>query len=398
MSKLIVRLDKNSNKLFELIRGMIEGESGADLYKKNRDLIDNITPDEVVSAFHKLIENDFEMVVIKPAVSKVLNLLYRSLTDRSFDDSGEKSMLIDLFIRNYNAADSILQEMKGLIKAFNRNPSEKEVGRVLLKNVVTLKKIKQIYLIKENVIFPLIESTFKYPGCIKIMWSIHDDIIRDLKEIENLLKEDIVDPEKLNRYLGNIFFDIHSIKFRDEKILFPLLIETVPVEQLDDLIAECLQLGFPFINQGKRESIHENEDLKNSIIDLGTGEVTGEQLIMILNALPLDITFVDENDEVKFFSNPSDRIFTRSKSVIGRKVQNCHPPESMGIVEKILNSFKSGERDFADFRIIVDEKFILINYFALRDRNGKYKGVLEVSQNITEIKKLNSEKRLLEWS
>jgi len=117
--------------------------------------------------------------------------------------------------------------------------------------------------------------------------------------------------------------------------------------------------------------------------------------MMLLNHLPVDITMIDENDRVRFFSNPKDRFFIRSKAIIGRTVQNCHPPESVNVVEELLKAFKSGEKDSEPFWIQMKGRFILIQYFALRDEDGVYKGCIEVSQDLTDIKTLEGEKRLM---
>jgi hypothetical protein len=112
--------------------------------------------------------------------------------------------------------------------------------------------------------------------------------------------------------------------------------------------------------------------------------------------LPVDLTFVDKDDRVRYFSDTRDRIFVRTRSVLGRKVQNCHPPQSVDVVEKILASFKDGSRDFVDFWINHRGRFVYIRYFAVRDREGNYLGTLEVNQDITGIRKLEGEKRLLD--
>jgi len=111
----------------------------------------------------------------------------------------------------------------------------------------------------------------------------------------------------------------------------------------------------------------------------------------------VDITYVDENDTVRFYSNPPHRIFARTPAIIGRKVQFCHPPESVHVVEQIVNSFRSGEKSVASFWIHMGPKFVLIQYFAVRDAEGNYRGTLEVSQEISEIQKLEGDRRLLDW-
>jgi uncharacterized protein len=133
-------------------------------------------------------------------------------------------------------------------------------------------------------------------------------------------------------------------------------------------------------------------------VNLGTGVISPEQIIRIFNHLPVDITFVDEHDTVVYFSAPKKRIFPRTKAIIGRKVHNCHPPESVHVVEEIVSSFRKGEKDEASFWINFKDEKILIQYFALRDENGIYKGVIEVTQEIGDIQKLEGEKRLLDWN
>jgi PAS domain S-box-containing protein len=127
------------------------------------------------------------------------------------------------------------------------------------------------------------------------------------------------------------------------------------------------------------------------------GNLTKQQLDSLLNTLPVEITFIDENDTLSFFNHPEKIIFVRARSVIGRKVQNCHPAVSVGVVNKIIESFKSGKKNAAEFWIDMSGRKIHIRFFAVRDTAGKYIGTMEVVQDITDIQKLQGEKRLLDW-
>jgi len=134
-------------------------------------------------------------------------------------------------------------------------------------------------------------------------------------------------------------------------------------------------------------------------IPLEKGSLTREEISAIFNTLPFDLTFVDSENSVKYFNNPyaRERIFARTEAVIGRKVQNCHPRKSIHAVNKILEAFKNGERDVAEFWINHRGRLIYIRYFAVRDRSGRYLGTLEVTQDITDLKKIEGERRLLNW-
>ena len=126
-------------------------------------------------------------------------------------------------------------------------------------------------------------------------------------------------------------------------------------------------------------------------------ELESELIEFMLNSMPVEISFFDENDEVRYFNKNGDRIFPRSRSVLGRKVHQCHPKTRVNKVIEIIESFKNGKRDVANFWINLNGRLIYIRYFAVRDNNGKYLGTLEVSQDITDIKKIDGEKRLLDW-
>ncbi len=137
--------------------------------------------------------------------------------------------------------------------------------------------------------------------------------------------------------------------------------------------------------------------MPDNLLSLDTGKVTAGQVNLVLKHLPVDITYVDENNEVKYYSEGKERIFPRSPGIIGRKVQNCHPPSSVDTVNKIVSAFRDGSKDSADFWLNLGGRLIYIRYFAVRDIDGGYRGVVEVSQDITDIQKIEGERRLLDW-
>jgi len=136
---------------------------------------------------------------------------------------------------------------------------------------------------------------------------------------------------------------------------------------------------------------------KKRILQFETGSLSEEEVEAVLDSLPVDISFVDKEDRVKYFNKAEGRIFVRTKAVIGRKVQLCHPQKSVHIVNNILEAFKTGKKDAAEFWINLNNRLILIRYFAVRDKNGEYLGTVEVTQDITDIKKIEGQKRLLDW-
>ena len=172
-----------------------------------------------------------------------------------------------------------------------------------------------------------------------------------------------------------------------------------------EILRESDEIGYAYIAKTEETAVLikklqtaliEEPVFRDDAVLLPTGSIRLPELMPLLDTLPVDFTFVDKDDTVQYFSGSKDRVFHRTKSIIGRKVQNCHPPQSVHVVEKILAAFKEGKKDHYDFWINMKGKVVYIRYFALRDKLGKYLGTLEVTQDITAIKKLEGERRLID--
>lgn len=384
--------------LTELFQLVIRGEMNSEKLVGFQEVIELAGPADVIAVVDKLVQLQIPMPELKKGINKALNLLNKSLQEFPYEPPVSGSFLHVLNLNNVQI-DLRLKAIRPLLKEINQE-SESQLSRNELKiKLVDLSRIDLHYQIKENVLFPLIEKYLPDYRCLQVMWSFHDDIRRNLKEAIRLLDTQDFDLKNLNSLCGDIFFNIYAIKFREERILFPIVSGVVPESELNALLPESLEIGFPFAQpEFVREEIKIITPEFSGEVDLKTGYLSAEQIRLVFNHLPVDITFVDENNQVKFFSTPEKRIFRRTNSIIGRDVKNCHPHESVHVVEQIVEAFRKGEKDKASFWIQMKGEFILIQYFAVRDEQGNYKGVVEVSQEITEIRNLQGEKRLLDWN
>ncbi len=384
------------NNFYLYSKGLIEGKNGRELYEMYRDTLNSITPMDVVVVFDRLFNENFPIEDLKVVVNKILHAIYIPIRDYKMP-SYTINGIVDLFIRDNEIMEEKLEEIKPLIKKINKK-IDSEVLKTLKEKFLELSKFKLHYIAKENIIFSIFEKFFKNSGCVKIMWSFDDDIKRNIKKIISLLDKNF-DLHQFNFLTGRLFFDMFAISFREKKILFAFMLENLDEGIINSYLSDVKELGLPFVKiTGAEKFFNKKVDTKDfSLIDLSTGKLTPDEIILIFNNLPVDITFVDEKNEVKYFSTPKERIFPRTRGILGRKVQNCHPPESIDIVNNIIENFRNGQKDSATFWIDFNGKFILIQYFAVRDKEGNYRGVLEVTQDITEIKKLEGEKRLLDW-
>ncbi len=384
-------------RLVELFQLVIREELTASQVPEFQEVIDHADPGDVIAVVDQLVLLQIPMPELKKGINKALNLLNKSLQEFPYTPPASGSFLEALLLNN-EQVDIRLKAIRPLLKELNQNPENAALQSKLKEQLTELLRIDLHYQIKENVLFPVIEKYLPDYRCLSVMWSFHDDIRRNLKEAISMLSSADFDMKKFNRLAGDIFFNIYAIKFREERILFPIITGIIPENELNGLISESLEIGFPFVQpQTAASERTSGEPGLSGEINLQTGFLTPEQIRLLFNHLPVDITYVDENNKVRYFSTPEKRIFRRTNSIIGRDVKNCHPHESVHVVEQIVDAFRKGTKDKASFWIRMKGEFILIQYFAVRDERGNYRGVVEVSQEITEIRELEGEKRLLDW-
>lgn len=264
------------------------------------------------------------------------------------------------------------------------------------------------YSRKENLLFPYLEK-YQFTGPTSVMWGIDDDIRREIKNVSQLAKELYLQgegpTEELLEKTRELVKNIQAMIYKEENILLPTAMEMLTEEEWAKIMEESHEIGYCLVEPGKgwkpseapkevKEEIAQGE-APQGYLKFETGILRLEEISAIFNHLPFDITYVDKDNLVKFFSE-GDRIFTRTKAVIGRRVENCHPPASVHVVEKIVEDFKAGTRDHVDFWVQMKGMFIYIQYFAVRDKDGNFMGTLEVTQNIAPLRALEGEKRLLD--
>ena len=264
-------------------------------------------------------------------------------------------------------------------------------------DIQLLMQIDKHYLRKENLLFPYMEQ-YGITAPPKVMWGVDDEIRALIKEAAALATaKDKALTEKLEEAITRV----EEMIFKEENILLPMLMDTLTLQEWKRIADESADLGFCLIDpppswqpaEGQAEAAPVKPD--GNAIAMPTGFLMPKELQFLLDTLPVDITFVGKDDTVRYFSQTAERVFPRTRAIIGRKVSNCHPPASVHIVEGIVNDFKSGKKTHEDFWIRMGEKFVYIRYFAVRDENGEYMGTLEVTQDIAPIQQITGEKRLV---
>lgn len=301
-------------------------------------------------------------------------------------------------VHTYMEGNKRITELANRLGELASAPSQEELIQAA-QVVDQLGGIENHYQRKENQVFAVLER-HGVTGPSQVMWGVHDEIRGRLETVRQAVSSS--DLETFAAEGPALARDLVEMVYKEEKILFPLALQTFSEEEWVEIRRGEEDLGYvlaaPARQWGADLAARPQASFSgNGLLQLLTGEMTLEQINLVLTHLPVDLTFVDESDTVLFYSEGPDRIFPRTPEVIGRKVQNCHPPKSVHMVQAILDEFRSGRQNTAEFWIQMQGKFIHIRYFAVRDAGGTYRGCLEVSQDATGIRALEGDRRLLEW-
>jgi len=409
MSEFINNASQRKDKIKNALKRIHDGEAYEDVKQEFADVLSTATAQEISDIEQTLIEEGMPVEDIQ-YLCDVHVAMFRESLDKQPPPEMMPGHPVYTFRAENELVAFVLNDTKQTLQKMGEDLSEALVLK-LKGNLEKLKEFDVHYLRKENILFPYLEK-INFSGPSSVMWGIHDDIRKGWKAMlaeigqgTAVSKESF---EKLQREFSELENAMREMVYKEERILFPASVERLTEENWLAIHAQEPDFGYSYVTRGtdwpieseKKDIVglskkEEKEERKEpmSKFPLTTGDLSISQIDMMLSHLPVDITYVDENDTVLFFSETPDRIFKRTAAIIGRKVQNCHPPQSMDKVQKILDDFRAGTRDVAEFWIQMNGKFIYIRYFALHDADGNYKGTLEVSQDLTALRALEGEKR-----
>ncbi|OGO19074.1 MAG: hypothetical protein A2Z15_02250 [Chloroflexi bacterium RBG_16_50_11] len=397
-------LNKEAKKqaLKDIILNLHQGlpaEKARDRFEKE---VGNVSSTEIAELEQSLIDDGLSPDEIKKFCN-VHALIFQSALEKATLVETSPSHPVYLFKQENREIEKLVD---GLKKAADSGKALLAVKRGIIVGLRQLKNIEKHYERKEQLLFPYLEK-HGFMGPSKVMWG-KDNEIRDMLKTATKNLDAVDSAAQLADYkkdaLLPLLEEVTGMIFKEENILFPASLEKLAASEWVEILRESEDVGYAFIAppaetdvlvQHLEEAILDEATVRDNTIELKTGSIGLDELMPLLNALPVDVTFVDKDDTVKYFSQGKDRIFSRTKAVIGRKVQNCHPPQSLEVVEKILDSFKNGLKDTYSFWINLGGKMVYIRYFAVRDSSRRYLGTLEITQDITGIKKLEGERRLL---
>ncbi len=379
MSEYINNHTQRKEALKRMIRQLHEGKSVAEVKGEFAALLKEVSATEIAEIEQALIAEGLPEMEIK-RLCDVHTAVFAEALEAAPQPTAPPGHPLDLFRAENDAAAKTLDALEAAIRA-----AQWEQARGLLQELRG--GLETHYRRKENILFPYLEK-HGFTGPSSVMWAIHDDIRAGWRKLDALLAGS-PDAVAVAETFGPLAEAIRQMFYKEDNILYPTALQMLTVEEWEAIRAQEKEVG----EYARPEAAAPQAE---GLIPLQVGALTPQQIALLLTHLPVDVTFVDENDEVRFFSATKERIFQRTPAIIGRKVQKCHPPASVHRVQRILDDFRAGTRDVAEFWIQMQGKFIHIRYFPVRDESGKYLGTLEVTQDVTGIRALEGERRLLD--
>ncbi len=389
----------------ETLKGIIKtlhgGAEPSEVIDQLRELVHVTDANEIASMEQELIDEGMDVSEVQ-SMCDVHSQVLREIMTEPETGIFPPGHPVDTFLRENNALREAISEFRLVLDEVAGAAADGVPEDLFFKLKAAFNNIQDIeqhYMRKEFLLFSKLED-HGVTGPSKVMWGKDDEVRELLKEVTEQMRLDM-DVNALKTAADAAIVGIEEMFIKEEKILFPMAKEKLTREDWAWIWKHSPEYGYCRVEPGEgynpviMAEVDGSEARSDAILSFPTGSLSFDQMKAILATLPLDLTFVDADDRVRFFSHGPSPVFIRSKANLGRKVQHCHPPKSVDMVNLILDDFRFGRKNVAEFWIKFKKAFVHISYFAVRDAEGKYLGCLEMTQDVTSIRLLDGERRLL---
>jgi len=410
MSELINNQEMRIKTLKEVILHLHRGEAPEAVRGQLKNLIADVEPMEIAAMEQQLMADGLTAEQVRSMCDLHASVLQDVLSEPKAPKDVAPGHPVDTFRRENRALDQAIAAVRAVAESVASLPDDgtpTALRLALLETVNPVLDVEKHYRRKEHLVFSILERHGN-TGPSKVMWAKDDEVRGQLKDALGALREESLCGAELKLVAGTLLEPalaaVESMIYKEEHILLPMALALFTEEEWGEIFTQSADYGWCLVApaEGYRPPVaelpaHAIELPAAEAVRFPSGNLSFQQLLGIFNHLPVDLTFVDAQDRVAFFSEGPERVFERSRAIIGRNVANCHPPKSLATVERILSDFKAGRQSVAEFWLQLGGKFLHIRYFAVRDADGAYLGTLEVTQDLTRLRALEGDRRLLQY-
>lgn len=390
-----------TKELGKIIMRLHEGEDPEKVKAAFTDQFESVTSAEIIKMEQELVDDGMAVTEIQKLCdihADVFNMSIEEIHQQlpEFEREGHP---VKVLVDENRALEKHMDQTSILVSNYEEDQSDQNKFN-LMNNVNELFDIDKHYARKEKSIFPLMEK-YGFDAPPQVMWGVDDEIRDDLKAFQDDIKKD--KHENLSETFTALRKRIDDMILKEEKIMLPMITDLITEEEWLEVAYDSEEIGYCLVFPKEQwipkttsfyDQVKQDLAIKDQAIHFKTGVLKIDELMGVLDALPLDITFIDKDDKFRYFNQAEGRVFVRSKAALGRIVQHCHPPRSVDMVEGILEDLKSGAKDTESFWIEMKGMLVHISYTAVRDEFGTYLGTLEVSHDVRPYQELEGQKRL----
>jgi uncharacterized protein len=410
MSELIDNPSRRKDVLKRLIRSLHGGANVESVRAELGSLLGQVPYDDVVAVEQELVREGLPIAELT-GMCDLHSAALRGAIDQSRAKTAPPGHPVHTFLQENRALAAVLDGLERELALLARAELSLEVGALLLRlraGSNQLGDVDKHYRRKEYLLFPFLEKR-EISGPPKVMWAKHDEARAKLKGAREVLEAaagSSVDELRgaAELVLRPAVAAVREMIDKEEKILFPMCLDQLTAGEWLEIERQSTEIGYCLYDPLERWQPEGHvapepvAQVERARLQLPSGSFALPELVAMLNTLPVDLTFVDQDDVVRYFTQGRERVFDRNRAILGRKVQLCHPPASVHVVERILDDFRAGRQDSAAFWLELRGRFIHIEYRAVRDPGGSYLGTVEISQDLTEKRALQGDRRLLTYT
>jgi len=410
MSELINNQAMRIQTLKEVIQHLHRGEAPEAVRERLKAIISEVDASEIAAMEQQLMADGMSSEEVRSMCDMHADVLKDVMAEPRVPKALPAGHPVDQFRKENQALGAAVQTARLRIACFAALPDEVTPRAERLDALAAFQPLMDVekhYRRKEQLVFSILER-HGTSGPSKVMWGKDDEVRELLKPSLAALREETLTGAEL-KILKDTVLDpaltaLEGMIYKEENILLPMTLGLFTEEEWAEIHRQSPEYGWCLVAPGTDYQPPQPRLVQDALqlppakaVQFPSGTLSFEQLLGLFNNLPVDLTFVDAEDRVAFFSEGPDRVFERSRAIVGRAVQNCHPPKSVHIVEKILADFRAGTQSVAEFWIQMQGKFVHIRYFAIRSEAGAYLGTLEVTQDLTRLRALQGDRRLLQY-